>query len=60
MALLVLERPQLPEHFARDISADSILINCSEENGIDTLRTKIRNYASTVSLNGELKVVIPG
>jgi len=43
---------------ATDIGADSIIINCSEENGIDTLRTKIRNYCSTVSLNGGLKVVI--
>jgi DNA polymerase III delta prime subunit len=43
---------------ANDLGADSIVINCSEENGIDTLRTKIRNYCSTVSLNGELKIVI--
>ena len=43
---------------ANDIGAESIIINCSEENGIDTLRTKIRNYASTVSLSGNLKVVI--
>jgi DNA polymerase III delta prime subunit len=43
---------------AHDLGADSIIINCSEENGIDTLRTKIRNYCSTVSLNGELKIVI--
>ena len=43
---------------ANDIGADSIIINCSEENGIDTLRTKIRNYCSTVSLNGGLKIVI--
>lgn len=43
---------------ANDIGADSIIINCSEENGIDTLRTKIRNYCSTLSLSGGLKVVI--
>ena len=43
---------------ARDLGADSIIINCSEENGIDTLRTKIRNYCSTVALNGGLKIVI--
>ena len=36
---------------AVDIDAEYIIINCSEENGIDTLRTKIRQYASTVSLN---------
>ncbi len=43
---------------ARDLNYDSMIINCSEENGIDTLRTKIRQYASTVSLNGTLKVII--
>ena len=43
---------------ATDIGSDYILINCSEENGIDTLRTKIRQYASTVSLSGNKKVVI--
>lgn len=43
---------------ANDIGADSILINCSEENGIDTLRTKIRGYCSSMSLGGGLKVVI--
>lgn len=43
---------------ANDLGADSIVINCSEENGIDTLRTKIRGYCSTVSLNGGLKIVV--
>jgi len=27
---------------AKDLDSEYILINCSEENGIDTLRTKIR------------------
>jgi len=43
---------------ANDLDCEYILINCSEENGIDTLRTKIRQYASTVSLNGNPKIVI--
>ena len=34
------------------------LLNCSEEGGIDTLRVKIRNFASTVSLSGGKKIVI--
>ena len=37
---------------------DYILINGSEESGIDVLRTKIKNFASTVSLSGGNKVVI--
>jgi len=43
---------------AKDVGSEYILINCSEENGIDTLRTKIRQYASTVSLNGNHKIVV--
>ena len=43
---------------AKDLGSDFILINCSEENGIDTLRTKIRQYASTISLDGNQKIVI--
>lgn len=43
---------------AHDIGSEYILINCSEENGIDTLRVKIRQYASTVSLSGNAKIVI--
>jgi replication factor C small subunit len=34
------------------------MINCSEDNGMDTLRVKIRQYASTVSLSGNGKVII--
>lgn len=35
-----------------------ILINCSEDGNIDTLRTKIRDFASNVSLTGNKKAVI--
>ena len=41
-----------------ELGCDFILINCSEDGNIDTLRTKIRNFASTVSLGGGKKVVI--
>ena len=41
-----------------ELDADSILINCSEDGNIDTLRTKIRTFASTVSISGNKKVVI--
>ena len=40
------------------MGADYMFINGSEESGIDTLRTKIKNFASTVSLSGGKKVVI--
>lgn len=41
-----------------EIGADWIIINGSEESGIDVLRTKIRSFASTVSLTDAKKVVI--
>ena len=39
-------------------SLDHIVINGSEEGNIDTLRGKIKQFASTVSLQGGYKVVI--
>lgn len=41
-----------------EIGCDHIVINGSEESGIDTLRTKVKDFASTVSLEGKVKVVI--
>ena len=41
-----------------ELGADMLFINCSEDSGIDTLRNKIRNFASTVSLTEAKKVVI--
>ena len=35
-----------------------MMINGSEESGIDTLRVKLKNYASTVSLHGGRKYLI--
>lgn len=41
-----------------ELGCDYIIINGSEESGIDVLRTKIRDFASSVSFNGKTKVVI--
>lgn len=41
-----------------ELGADYIFINGSEESGIDMLRTKLRNFATTVSFNGGTKVAI--
>ena len=41
-----------------ELETDWMMINCSEDGNIDTLRTRIRGFASTVSLIGSKKVVI--
>lgn len=41
-----------------ELNSDYIIINGSEESGIDVLRTKIKQFASTVSFSGNTKVVI--
>ena len=41
-----------------ELGLDYILINGSEEGNIDTLRNKVKSFASTVSLQGGYKVVI--
>src|SRR5574344_2402208 len=35
-----------------------LYINASDENGIDTIRTKIMSFATTKSIDGKLKVII--
>lgn len=41
-----------------ELDVTTLFINGSEENGIDILRTKIRDFASTLSLDGKRKYVI--
>ena len=41
-----------------ELGSTHIMINGSEESGIDILRTKIKNFASTVSLHGGRKYII--
>ena len=40
------------------LGLNHLFINSSDERGIDMLRTKIKGYASTVSLTGGRKVII--
>lgn len=41
-----------------ELDYDFLFINGSDERGIDTLRTKIKSYASSMSLSGKKKAVI--
>jgi DNA polymerase III delta prime subunit len=41
-----------------EIGCDYLVINGSDEGGIDTFRVKIKNYASSMSLSGGRKVII--
>ena len=49
-------------HYAKamldELGQPYMMINGSEESGIDVLRTKIKNFASTVSLHGGRKYLI--
>ena len=40
------------------LDCDSLYINASDENGIDTIRGKIVGFARTKSFNGNLKVIL--
>ena len=42
----------------QEVGCDYIMINGSDDSGIDVLRNKIKNYASSMSLMGGRKVVI--
>lgn len=42
----------------KEVGADYILINGSDESGIDTLRVKVKGFASSLSLTSNRKVII--
>ena len=41
-----------------EVGCDYLMLNGSDESGIDVFRGKIKNYASTLSFTGERKVII--
>ena len=38
--------------------ADTLYINASDENGVETVRTKVTDFSKTMSTNGNFKIVI--
>lgn len=48
----------LAQALCNELEYDFIKINCSNDRGIDLLRTQLVQFASSVSLNSDMKVVI--
>ncbi len=48
----------LAKAIATELNADLMFINASNENGIDVIRNRITQFASTISFDGNLKIVL--
>lgn len=56
---LVLGKTTVARALCNELDLDSLFVNASESGNIDTLRTLIRSFASTISFkDGKMKVVI--
>lgn len=52
-------KTSLAKIISKDIlKCQYLYINASDENGIDTIRTKVVNFAQTRSLDGKIKIII--
>jgi len=53
-----LGKTTIAKALCNELGYDWLMINGSEESGIDVLRNKIKSFASSISLDGCLKVII--
>ena len=51
-------KTSIAKALAKEVGADYIYINTSLENGIDVLRSRIEKFATSMSFNGNKKIVI--
>ena len=61
--LLLCSRPgmgktSLAHIIATEFDCDKMYINASDEGNVDTIRNKVKDFATTASLNGNMKLVI--
>lgn len=61
--LLLCSRPgmgktSLAHIIAKEFDCDKLYINASDEGNVDTIRNKVKDFATTASLNGNMKVII--
>jgi len=42
----------------QEVGCDYLVLNGSDDRGIDTMKTTVKNYATSVSLSGGRKVII--
>jgi replication factor C small subunit len=51
-------KTSLANALIKELNADVLWINASKDNGIDTIRAKVTQFASTVSVMGKIKIVV--
>jgi len=51
-------KTMIAKAMCNEIGCDYMVINGSDENGVDVIRVKVKNYASSMSLSGGRKVII--
>ena len=51
-------KTSLAKVIANEFECDYLYINASDEGNVETIRTKVKDFATTASLNGKMKLII--